>query len=83
MVVDELHMIRDPARGLLLELLLCKLLLSWQARGVQIIGMSATMGGALCPPLPSPGVTLDLRTSNGQDGQKVKLVGASCSMMST
>lgn len=58
-VVDELHMIRDPARGLLLELLLCKLLLSWQARGVQIIGMSATMGGVL--QRPSPGLTLYLK----------------------
>lgn len=47
-VVDELHMIGDPDRGITLELLLTKLV-SFQCRNrahnLQIIGMSATMGG--------------------------------------
>jgi replicative superfamily II helicase len=40
-VLDELHMIDDDARGYLLEILSAKLLSMGQP--VQIIGMSATM----------------------------------------
>jgi len=42
---QELHMIADESRGLSLELLLTKLLLCKHAEEMQIIGMSATMGG--------------------------------------
>lgn len=45
MVVDELHMVCDPHRGLPLELLITKLLFSQHANSIQLIGMSATMGG--------------------------------------
>ena len=45
MVVDELHMVCDPHRGLPLELSITKLLFSSYADRIQIIGMSATMGG--------------------------------------
>ena len=45
MVVDELHMVCDPHRGLPLELLITKLLFSRHADSIQLIGMSATMGG--------------------------------------
>lgn len=38
-------MIADESRGLSLELLLTKLLLCKHAEEMQIIGMSATMGG--------------------------------------
>ena len=44
MVVDELHMVGDPNRGLALELLLTKLRFG-APTSAQIIGMSATMGG--------------------------------------
>ncbi|KAK9789408.1 hypothetical protein WJX73_009184 [Symbiochloris irregularis] len=44
-VIDELHMVGDEARGLALETLLTKLLFHPQAQGVQLIGMSATAGG--------------------------------------
>ena len=43
-VVDELHMVSDPQRGLPLELSLTKLLFA-KLPALQIIGMSATMGG--------------------------------------
>jgi DNA polymerase theta len=49
-VVDELHMVGDPDRGITLELLLTKLV-HFQSRSqnnsesLQIVGMSATMGG--------------------------------------
>ena len=46
-VVDELHMVCDNQRGLPLELSITKLLFSSHADCIQIIGMSATMGGAL------------------------------------
>ena len=48
-VLDELHMVDDPHRGYLLELLATKLLCldggggSGHGNGVQIIGMSATL----------------------------------------
>ena len=45
MVVDELHMVCDPHRGLPLELSITKLLFSRYADRIQLIGMSATMGG--------------------------------------
>ena len=45
-VVDELHMVCDPSRGLPLELSITKLLFSQHADRIQLIGMSATMGGA-------------------------------------
>lgn len=45
MVVDELHMVCDPQRGLPLELSITKLLFSSHANHIQLIGMSATMGG--------------------------------------
>ena len=45
MVVDELHMVCDPQRGLPLELAITKLLFSSHAERIQLIGMSATMGG--------------------------------------
>lgn len=45
-------MVADRHRGLALELLLVKLLQSPFRDNVQIIGMSATMGGA--PPLAAP-----------------------------
>ena len=44
-VVDELHMVCDPQRGLSLELSLTKLLFLDKARCTQIVGMSATMAG--------------------------------------
>ena len=44
-MVDELHMVGDGARGLALETTLTKLLFHPDARGVQIVGMSATAGG--------------------------------------
>ncbi|KAL0029501.1 hypothetical protein WJX77_012503 [Trebouxia sp. C0004] len=44
-VVDELHMVCDPHRGLPLELSITKLLFSRYADRIQLIGMSATMGG--------------------------------------
>lgn len=44
-VVDELHMVCDPQRGLPLELSITKLLFSRYADRIQLIGMSATMGG--------------------------------------
>ena len=44
-VVDELHMVCDPNRGLPLELSITKLLFSRYADRIQLIGMSATMGG--------------------------------------
>lgn len=43
--VQELHMIADESRGLSLELSLTKLLLCKHGSEMQIIGMSATMGG--------------------------------------
>ena len=43
-VIDELHMVSDPQRGLPLELSLTKLLFA-KLPALQIIGMSATMGG--------------------------------------
>ena len=43
-VVDELHMVGDGQRGLALELLLTKLRFG-APQSVQIVGMSATMGG--------------------------------------
>ena len=45
MVVDELHMVCDPQRGLPLELSITKLLYSSHAERIQLIGMSAPMGG--------------------------------------
>ncbi|KAK9826374.1 hypothetical protein WJX81_004727 [Elliptochloris bilobata] len=49
-VIDELHMVSDPTRGPPLELALAKLLRCSRPRNVQLLGMSATMGGldALC-----------------------------------
>ncbi|DBA82486.1 TPA: hypothetical protein ACH3X2_000714 [Trebouxia sp. C0005] len=44
-VVDELHMVCDIHRGLPLELSITKLLFSRYADCIQLIGMSATMGG--------------------------------------
>ncbi len=44
-VVDELHMVCDPHRGLPVELSMTKLLFSGNADRIQLIGMSATMGG--------------------------------------
>lgn len=44
MVIDELHMVSDTQRGLPLELSLTKLLFA-KLPALQIIGMSATMGG--------------------------------------
>ncbi|PSC69888.1 helicase and polymerase-containing TEBICHI [Micractinium conductrix] len=44
-VVDELHMVGDGERGVGLEMSLSKLLFSPAAQHVQIVGMSATMGG--------------------------------------
>ena len=52
MVIDELHMIGEPHRGFLLELLITKILyasssgdnsLSEQKNRIQLIGMSATL----------------------------------------
>ena len=40
--LQELHMVADEHRGLALEMTLTKLV---QAKNIQIIGMSATMGG--------------------------------------
>ena len=45
MVVDELHMVCDTSRGLPLELSITKLLFSQHADRIQLVGMSATMGG--------------------------------------
>lgn len=45
MVIDELHMVCDPHRGLPLELSITKLLFSKHAQHIQLVGMSATMGG--------------------------------------
>ncbi|KAK9815292.1 hypothetical protein WJX72_001157 [[Myrmecia] bisecta] len=44
-VIDEMHMVCDPSRGLPLELSITKLLYSPAMRSIQILGMSATMGG--------------------------------------
>ncbi|KAH7617243.1 putative Helicase and polymerase-containing protein TEBICHI [Nannochloris sp. 'desiccata'] len=45
-VIDELHMIANPQRGVGVELLLSKILHQKDVGGhIQIIGMSATMGG--------------------------------------
>lgn len=44
-VVDELHMVGAEGRGLALETTLTKLLFHPDAQGVQIVGMSATVGG--------------------------------------
>lgn len=44
-VIDELHMVCDPHRGLQLELAITKLLFSEHAKHIQLVGMSATMGG--------------------------------------
>lgn len=41
-VIDELHMISDPGRGVGLEMMLTKIRHSKAAAGVQIVGMSAT-----------------------------------------
>ena len=41
-VIDELHMISDPGRGVGLEMILTKIRHSKAALGVQIVGMSAT-----------------------------------------
>lgn len=46
-VIDELHMVCDPNRGLPLELSITKLLFSQYAERIQLVGMSATMGGTL------------------------------------
>lgn len=43
---DELHMVADPTRGPPLEHALAKLLHCSRARDLQLLGMSATMGGA-------------------------------------
>lgn len=48
-VIDEVHMISDPQRGPALELAITKILHSEHAAAIQIVGMSATMGGANCP----------------------------------
>lgn len=50
-VVDEIHMLSDPHRGPTLELALAKMKQSKHAQYIQIIGMSATMGGAAQLPL--------------------------------
>ena len=47
--LQELHMVACPHRGLALELSLVKLLQS--SHDIQIIGMSATMGGEAVQPL--------------------------------
>ena len=51
-VVDEVHMLNDPQRGPSLELAITKILHSKHAPAIQIIGMSATMGGANQQNLP-------------------------------
>ena len=51
-VVDEVHMLNDPQRGPALELAIIKILHSKHAPAIQIIGMSATMGGANQQNLP-------------------------------
>ena len=45
-VIDEVHMLNDPQRGPALELAITKILHSKHADAIQIVGMSATMGGA-------------------------------------
>jgi len=70
-MVDELHMVCDPHRGLPLELSITKLLFSRNADRIQLIGMSATMGGEqvschgqeACPhsALLCPALTVPLR----------------------
>ena len=49
MVVDELHMVADADRGIVLEMSLSKLMFSPHARHVQVIGMSATSELLCCP----------------------------------
>ncbi|BDA50034.1 DNA polymerase theta [Coccomyxa sp. Obi] len=44
-VIDEVHMLNDPQRGPALELAITKILHSRHAAAIQIVGMSATMGG--------------------------------------
>ena len=45
--VYELHMVCDPHRGLPLELSITKLLFCKHAEHIQLVGMSATMGGEI------------------------------------
>jgi replicative superfamily II helicase len=45
-------MLADPGRGPPLELALAKALCCCRAQGVQLLGMSATMGGARRARLP-------------------------------
>ena len=45
LVVDELHCIGEANRGASLELVITKLLHARGEGGLQIVGMSATMGG--------------------------------------
>ena len=48
-VIDEVHMLSDPHRGPALELAITKILHSKHAAAIQIVGMSATMGGTSQP----------------------------------
>ncbi len=50
---DELHMVADLTRGPPLELALAKVLRCCRPRDIQLLGMSATIGGA-CLPCPVP-----------------------------
>lgn len=51
---DELHMVADLTRGPPLELALAKVLRCCRPHDIQLLGMSATIGGARLPcPVPA------------------------------